>query len=546
MRAARKRNNTKYNDDDSDFEEFLLPVMESPTGRTKKEKDVESEGPPLVVEKILGRKFMEDSEVASGFSEMYLVKWRGQSYLHVSWEMKGDIERVDPQGKVKIKRFLQSPLPPLLFGDASKVKGGDDDDDDLEEDDIEYFNPDYSEIHRIISCDTPNTPHSLCHSVNDLKSMAEDTDDTEYDVRYFVKWRGLPYSECSWEIWGDIKYYTDEVYAFWQRQRPPKLSAFSVKHPAIQDYSPLVKSPVFGIPEVEVDGSNDELKGEGGLTMRDYQLEGVNWLLWNWWHKRPCILADEMGLGKTIQSVCFLHQLRTMPTTKCSGPFLVVAPLSLISQWQSEIALWSPDMNCVVMHGSQQARDTILSYEFYHHEDFTPKADVTALRKQNACKFDILLTTYEICMKDIRIFTKINWKVLIVDEAHRLKNCQSRLFEVMMTIPRQQCVLLTGTPLQNKTEELWSLLHFADPVKFKNQDDFVQKFGDLRDAADVAKLHALLKPFLLRRVKEDVEKTLPPKEEVIVEVRTNKLIFHFRVIISFSRVPNENIFILFR
>lgn len=216
-----------------------------------------------------------------------------------------------------------------------------------------------------------------------------------------------------------------------------------------------------------------------------------------------------------------------MPTTRCSGPFLVVAPLSLIAQWQSEIALWSPDINCVVMHGSQQARDIILSYEFYYHEAFTPKADVQALRKKNACKFDVLLTTYEICMKDIKLFTKIDWKVLIVDEAHRLKNHQARLFEVMKTIPRQQCVLLTGTPLQNKTEELWALLHFADPTKFKNQHEFVSQFGDLRDATDVAKLHSVLKPYLLRRVKEDVEKTLPPKEEVIVEVRNFIQFSHF-------------------
>ena len=207
-----------------------------------------------------------------------------------------------------------------------------------------------------------------------------------------------------------------------------------------------------------------------------------------------------------------------MPTTQCMGPFLIVAPLSLISQWQNEIALWSPDMNCVVLHGSQQAKEIILSYEFYYHESFTPKADVAALRKLNACKFDVLLTTYEVCLKDIKIFTKINWKVLIVDEAHRLKNHQSRLFEVMMNIPRQQCILLTGTPLQNRTEELWALLNFADPSKFRNQAEFVERFGDLRDASDVAKLHAVLKPYLLRRVKEDVEKTLPPKEEVIIEV----------------------------
>jgi len=126
-------------------------------------------------------------------------------------------------------------------------------------------------------------------------------------------------------------------------------------------------------------------------------------------------------------------------------------------------------------------------------------------------------------MKESKIFTKIPWRVLIVDEAHRLKNQSSRLFEQLQLIPRDQCVLLTGTPLQNKTEELFSLLHFADRSKFSSQSDFLSRFGDLRDANDVARLHAVLKPHLLRRVKEDVEKSLPPKEETIIEVALTPL-----------------------
>ena len=108
--------------------------------------------------------------------------------------------------------------------------------------------------------------------------------------------------------------------------------------------------------------------------------------------------------------------------------------------------------------------------------------------------------------------------MLIVDEAHRLKNNTSRLFEELITIPYDHCVLLTGTPLQNKTEELWSLLHFADKQKFKDRQEFLARFGNLRDSKQVAQLHNTLKPYLLRRVKEDVEKSLPPKEETIVEV----------------------------
>ena len=116
------------------------------------------------------------------------------------------------------------------------------------------------------------------------------------------------------------------------------------------------------------------------------------------------------------------------------------------------------------------------------------------------------------------LLDSISWKALIVDEAHRLKNVKSRLFEDLASVPRDFCLLLTGTPLQNSTEELWALLHFCDPTTFGSREEFTNKFGQLQDADQVANLHTVLRPYLLRRVKEDVEKALPPKEETILEV----------------------------
>ena len=216
--------------------------------------------------------------------------------------------------------------------------------------------------------------------------------------------------------------------------------------------------------------------------------------------------------------MCFLKQLQDLPAARVRGPFLIVAPLSLIGQWQSEADSWTPDLNVVVYHGSADARDFLVKQEFHYTDQFVPKATAAKLKKQHVTKFHILITTYEVVLKDINVISKIRWRALIVDEAHRLKNPKSRLFEELNTVPRDFCVLLTGTPLANATEELWALLHFADNAAFYDKDDFLSKFGLLKDAEQVNELHSLLKPYLLRRVKEDVEKSLPPKEETILEV----------------------------
>jgi chromodomain-helicase-DNA-binding protein 7 len=231
-----------------------------------------------------------------------------------------------------------------------------------------------------------------------------------------------------------------------------------------------------------------------------------------------CLLALAIHSGKTIQSAAFLLQLQTNPSTKIRGPFLIVAPLSLVGQWQSELATWAPDMNVLLYHGSADARNFLVEQEFYYNDPFVQKSTASKLKKQRVTKFHVLITTYEVALKDAAVLSKIKWRVLIVDEAHRLKNHKSRLFDELASVPRDYCILLTGTPIANATEELFSLLHFSDPHVFSDRDEFMEKFGEMTDAKQVNELHSLLRPYLLRRVKEDVEKSLPPKEETILEV----------------------------
>uniref|UniRef100_T1GR75 Helicase ATP-binding domain-containing protein n=1 Tax=Megaselia scalaris TaxID=36166 RepID=T1GR75_MEGSC len=241
-----------------------------------------------------------------------------------------------------------------------------------------------------------------------------------------------------------------------------------------------------------------------GLVLRDYQVDGINWLIHSWCKNNSVILADEMGLGKTIQTICFLYYL-----FKCQhlyGPFLCIVPLSTMTAWQREFTIWAPDINIVTYLGDVQSREIIRQYELYSDE-----------QTGNRLKFNAILTTYEILLKDKMFLGSIQWSVLLVDEAHRLKNDDSLLYKTVKEFDTNHRLLITGTPLQNSLKELWALLHFIMPSKFETWEDFEE---DNENAADkgYTNLHKQLEPFILRRVKKDVEKSLPAKVEQILRV----------------------------
>jgi ATP-dependent DNA helicase len=252
-----------------------------------------------------------------------------------------------------------------------------------------------------------------------------------------------------------------------------------------------------------------------GGKMKEYQLEGLEWLKTLWMNGLCGILADEMGLGKTLQA---LSMIAFFKDNNISGPFLIAAPLSTVRNWIEEFKFWAPSINTVLYHGSKDEREEIRRKQL-------------KMSHQGKPDFPVVVTSYEIVMNDRKFLANYQWRYIIVDEGHRLKNMNCRLIKELMSYNSANRLLLTGTPLQNNIAELWSLLHFLLPEVFNDLDNFERWFdfsSVLDDKNDeegktsrrknnlVGTMHAILKPFLLRRVKTDVESSLPKKREYIL------------------------------
>ncbi|KAK7367413.1 hypothetical protein VNO80_09425 [Phaseolus coccineus] len=252
-----------------------------------------------------------------------------------------------------------------------------------------------------------------------------------------------------------------------------------------------------------------------GGKLKPYQLKGVKWLISLWQNGLNGILADQMGLGKTIQTIGFLSHLKAKGL---DGPYMIIAPLSTLSNWMNEISRFAPSLPAIVYHGSKKERDEI-------RRKHMPTRTIGP-------KFPIVITSYEVALNDARkYFRPYNWKYLVVDEGHRLKNSKCKLVKELKYIKVENKILLTGTPLQNNLAELWSLLNFILPDIFASLEEFESWFNlsakgnneatkeeleEKRRSQVVAKLHAILRPFLLRRMKSDVEIMLPKKKEIII------------------------------
>uniref|UniRef100_A0A8C8S8S3 Chromodomain-helicase-DNA-binding protein 1-like n=1 Tax=Pelusios castaneus TaxID=367368 RepID=A0A8C8S8S3_9SAUR len=238
--------------------------------------------------------------------------------------------------------------------------------------------------------------------------------------------------------------------------------------------------------------------GLTGIQLRSYQMEGVKWLVQCYETQRGCILGDEMGLGKTCQTIALLVYLTGKLNKR---PFLILCPLSVLSNWKEELERFAPGLSYVAYAGNKEERANL-------------QRDLKA-----HSYFHVLLTTYEICLKDGSFLKCFNWAALVVDEAHRLKNQNSLLHKTLSEFSVGFRLLLTGTPVQNNLQELYSLLSFVEPDIFLKEqvEEFVQCYHGIEKESKMAKeLHGLLQPFLLRRVKAEVEADLPKKVEVVL------------------------------
>jgi len=410
----------------------------------------------------------------------YLVKLKEEAYVHSRWRTKEEIHALG--GERKLINFHERME---LFDyrrhvgrvEAQRKRG-------VAEHKINYYNGDYRRVDRVIG-----------YHISRIQGE---------DNLVHVKWRSLQYSEATWEreplVNQELEHGKEELETYHKRQAIPD-KAYLKRG---RNYPQAIRRP-------NVSPTISETKEyKHGHKLRDYQVTGVNWMIHNWHKHVPCILADEMGLGKTVQTVTFIDYLHK--NQKIRGPYLIVAPLSTLGHWEREFKGWT-DLNCVTYIGNAASREQIRSSEWNFKASFPD-----GYKKLYNRMRQIILTTKEILMADDIHLSRIPWNVLVVDEAHCLKNPKARLYRTMSEFPKQHCLLLTGTPIQNNMKELFALLHFMDPINYPDLDDFMQDYGDDKLAENSGKLRDMLQPRLLRRLKSRVAKEILARDEQVIWV----------------------------
>jgi chromodomain-helicase-DNA-binding protein 7 len=417
---------------------------------------------PHLVQQVLGIQGTEDTVDLD--APVYYVKWTGKSYIHCSWVPRAELLALSG-GHTAIRKF-ESRSKSFALSQSLSLRTL-----------MTYGNNDFN---------------SLWTTVDRVIGYRAS------DGLYLVKWAGQNYDGCTWEEENNIadNAAITKFYSRMDISHPTRIPS-GRRNVAIQQFAPY----------------DDPLQDTNGVGLRPYQVQGYNWLRFCWFQHCNSILADEMGLGKTLQVVAALRDIAI--NHHIGGPFLVLAPLSTLPHWKGEFERWS-DLYPVVFHGSRAAKEIIKEYEVSVHG---PAGD----QMKNRVRFDVLIANYETLVSDFNFFKDIEWRYLVLDEGHRLKNHTGKCYQMLQQLRFEHCTLLTGTPIQNNVEELWSLLHFLHPQQFDDLPGFLEKYRVIDDAKTLASLQKLIKPYLLRRKKSDVDATIATKEETIIEVELTQV-----------------------
>ncbi|HEX2685185.1 MAG TPA: SNF2-related protein, partial [Kofleriaceae bacterium] len=224
---------------------------------------------------------------------------------------------------------------------------------------------------------------------------------------------------------------------------------------------------------------------EGGFAgeLRPYQQRGLDWLAFCRDAGLGCVLADDMGLGKTIQALAVIR-----------GKTLVVSPTSVLFNWLAEIQKFRPDLRVATYRGARRTLETVA---------------------------DVVLTSYPLLRNDTDVLAGVTWDTVILDESQTVKNPDSQVARAAYRLKAKWKLTLSGTPIENRLDELWSQLHFTNPGLLGGRADFQDRWGEPinnGDAAAAARLRERIRPFVLRRLKRDVAKELPPRTDAIMYV----------------------------
>ncbi|KAF2866719.1 P-loop containing nucleoside triphosphate hydrolase protein [Massariosphaeria phaeospora] len=466
--SRRSKQVTNYNEEEEEdpFEEDEDAMASNYWADT-----VEETGP--IIEKILDHRAKPDTDMDPFTLQKkdfeYLVKWLDKAHYHSTWE---DYETASSQkGFRKLDNYFKGPVMNDANCHARKKR---------EPEEFEQY---------MVAREAERESQRDFHVVERVINSRDGEEETEY----YVKWKGLTYDCCTWEPASLVSQLSQtEIDRYLDRSANRPVS--DLKESNLSTRRKFVK----------LDEQPDYIKYG---KLRSFQLQGVNFLAHNWCRGTNVILADEMGLGKTVQTVAFMNWLRHDRGQQ--GPFICVVPLSTMPAWADTFNNWTPDVNYVIYTGKERARKIIRECELL----------VDGNVKKT--KFNVLMTTYEYVLADWQFLSQLKWQFLAVDEAHRLKNRESQLYDRLQSFNAPSRLLITGTPIQNTLGELSALMDFLMPGKITvdenvdlASDDASRKLAELSDA---------IQPYMIRRTKEKVENDLPPKSEKILRVELSDI-----------------------